>query len=96
MIGDSGTWPVSAHRRVKAGDLLGTIADLAPEGFGSHLHLGLSTQPITGPDGMLMPMFRVGNWARLIYAEGTDGALDAVAAQAAAMGFIDPMSALRP
>lgn len=96
IVGDSGSWPASARQPVKAGDVIGTVADLTPEGYGPHLHLGLSTRPLVGSDGVLLPMYRAGNWARLRYDEGTAGALDAAEAQAIDLGFVDPMSELRP
>lgn len=93
-VGDADTWPDShVVRDIRAGTQIGRIANLAPEGGGNHLHLGLSTQPIV-ETGQLLAPYHGGNWARLTYPEGVEGAVDAVAAEADRLGFIDPMRVL--
>lgn len=96
LIDDFGVWSEAAQSDVRAGQVIGRIADLRPEGFGSHLHLGLATRPVIGPEGMLLPEYQSGKWASLEYDEGKTGARQAAAEQATALGFIDPMSLLRP
>jgi hypothetical protein len=96
QIGDWGIWPKSAQFDVVAGNPLGSVADLVPEGGATHLHIGLSTKPLVGPDGDLLPAFHSGNWARLLYREDEPGAQEAAAAKAAQLGFIDPLGVLRP
>ena len=96
MIGDYGTWPASARVQVTAGDPIGQVADLLTEGHPPHLHLGLSLMPIVADDGTLLPDFRAGNWARLLYPESDPTARGRAEERAAAMGFADPMPILRP
>ena len=96
QIGDNGAWPKAAEIAVSAGHEIGRIADLSVDGFPPHLHLGLSTLPVVDNNGQLLASYRAGNWARLLYEQGSDGALEAAAAQGVALGFIDPLSVLRP
>ena len=96
QIGDNGAWPKAAEIAVSAGQEIGRIADLSVDGFPPHLHLGLSTLPVVDNNGKLLASYRAGNWARLLYEQGSDGALEAAAAQGVALGFVDPLSVLRP
>ena len=95
-VGDFDTWPdTHVVRDIPAGSPIGRVANLIPEGGGNHLHLGIVTRPIVG-NGQLLASYRGGNWARLTYNEGEEGAVGEVLSQAETLGFVDPMSVLPP
>lgn len=95
-ITDSGAYPPASWVRVKAGDVIGKIADLKAEAIrenynaivGNHLHLGVVEGKIVNDDGLLLPVYRAGNWSRI------KGAQAPALNSALELGFVDPFSIL--
>ena len=92
---DGERYPLSSHRRVSRGDVLGTTFR-STTGYDQHLHFGVSTQRMVSDDGHLLAPFHSIRWARITYPprDNPDARPDAAAARdyAMSLGFIDPLT----
>lgn len=103
-IGDDGAYPRSSWRPVKAGEVVGKIADLKAEaarlqykgGVGNHLHFGVVEGQIVDSEGRLKAAYRGGDWGRLLYDSAEDANPVTARAKAKANGFIDPLNLGKP
>lgn len=92
LVGDAEVWPTWLRRRVTQGEPVGRIAPLAEEGYGAHLHMGVVAGSVVDAEGVLMPLYRGGEWARLLYDEADADGSAAARDRAAALGFVDPLT----
>lgn len=99
-VGDLDAYPPSRWKRVAAGELVGTVADLRGEArrfgyadiVGNHLHIGSVEGQIVDDSGRLKLAYRSANWSRLLYDKSEDANPVSAIARANELRFVDPLS----